>query len=451
MRPHRPFLFARRVPRAAHALLCLSVIAGLTLAGVTFGGGSARADDWGQPCSDPLDQLQTWEGNSQTTLVSIPAHQPTEQEQYYNLGIPYSFDGEIFAPPNETPVPAGGFPAVILAHGHGGDKCNLSWLAQDLAGHGYVTLVFTVCHDQDLCDSSQAQASDEMDAIDSSIGDLEESFNPSNLTGNPYLSVTNTNNIALVGHSEGAIAVSTYQAQSIDFGDGVGFVPNDSYNPAVKTIVGLDNLVHTVMGDTGHPGKAGGGCTQPVQNTFEESVPALGLASIRNCMGIDPPPNGPDMSLRWNKENAFNNFRAASQPSMELAMRDFVHKSFGLNCETQDEWASYGSQAKCRNATNIDHQEIAYYTLAWFDYFLEGQTSAENQLLSPTMQMDEPAGSRQTDQVLQDPVNGYHQINTRNDFCSGAYLPGVDTDDFQAWVDDHQTAQCPDPLPPVVS
>src|SRR4029077_3278261 len=41
-----------------------------------------------------------------------------------------------------TPAYAGHRPAIVLAHGNGGNQCALAWAARLLAAHGYVTLTF---------------------------------------------------------------------------------------------------------------------------------------------------------------------------------------------------------------------------------------------------------------------------------------------------------------------
>ena len=73
-------------------------------------------------------------GESVSETVSIPSlTQPGGITQ---------FTGTILRPADQTAFP-GPRPVVLLQHGLGGNQCAQWWTAQDLAGHGYIALVWT--------------------------------------------------------------------------------------------------------------------------------------------------------------------------------------------------------------------------------------------------------------------------------------------------------------------
>ena len=95
-------------------------------------GGSAAPAQAADPC--PSQPHFDWMGASVSETVSIPSlAQPN--------GIT-AYDGTIVKPADNVAFP-GTRPVVLIQHGLGGNQCGLWWIAQELAGHGYIAVVWT--------------------------------------------------------------------------------------------------------------------------------------------------------------------------------------------------------------------------------------------------------------------------------------------------------------------
>ena len=146
-------------------------------------------------------------------------------------------------------------PGIVLLHGKGGQKCALWWAARLLAGKNYETVVLTFPSGGPVADAEASAAT----ATRSATAWLRSNQNP-------YHSNLNRHDIALVGHSLGAIAAQDVQQD-----------PSLAY---IRTIVALDNLRKYLDGD---PGGAVTCDPAMLARPITPRVPALGLGSETGC------------------------------------------------------------------------------------------------------------------------------------------------------------------------
>jgi hypothetical protein len=240
------------------------------------------------------------------------------------------------------------------------------WAARDLAGHGYIAVTIdpqgvgkSGTFSNPPCSVPPAdptqpcpgvpwqQASNYVDAIETGLNFLLSRHDPFR----PHL---DPSRLGAAGHSLSARAVS--YAEMID--------------PRIKAIVAWDNLASDLTGDAGSPSGGGvagqliGGELPGSSIPITPTVPALGEASDNR--GTTEPTNAdPDQ-----KKTAFEKWRAAGVPSMEVVFKGVNHFQWAQNNTTP-------------NDTNIRNFE--YYTRAWFDRFLMGDLAATTRLLATTV------------------------------------------------------------------
>lgn len=301
---------------AATAALALLVVG----AGTASADAAERVVVGAKPCPD--EATYPWMGNSIAKRVTVPSlTTPAGIEGY---------EGTILRPTDSAAYP-GPRPVVVLQHGNNGDQCRLWWVAQDLAGHGYVALVWTVPNA-----STQQNFIRSVDATRSALAFVR--------TGaNPYLSSSDPTQIAVAGSSLGAVVTSYVQGDP---------------DPAVRAAVALDNLVPAVPSDGGM-GEGEGLCgNAEAAIPVTPRVPALGFAKDEPCGGnLDP----------FSKQPAFTLWRNAGIPSMEVIMAGFEHTDFMAN----------GSEAQ--------RLDVSHYLLAWLDRWLLDAPDATDRLLADTV------------------------------------------------------------------
>lgn len=343
----------RELTAATTAVLAL-VIA-LSWIGQAEAESSARAVIGAKPC--PGEATYAWMGSSRAKTVTVPS-----------LTEPYgttSYPGTILKPTDTIAYP-GPRPVVVLQHGNNGDQCRLWWVAQDLAGHGYVTLTWTV-----PSASTQQNFIRSVDATRSALAFARGA-------GNPYLPVTDSSRMAILGASLGAITTSYVQ------GDG---------DPSVRAAIGFDNLVPSVPAGSGEDGEEGLCSGSEGILDVVPKVPALGFDADGTC-------ENPDGPVAESKRGAFRLWRDAGIPHVELVMDNYGHTDFMAN----------GSESQ--------RLEISHYVRAWLDLWLGGDATGEDRMLAETV------NGRPTSTLL-DP-----------DLKSAAFLPPrVDTPDLIAWFD----------------
>ena len=283
--------------------------------------GSPASASAANPC--PAQAHYDWMGNSSSETVSIPSlGQPT--------GIT-AYDGTILRPADATAYP-GPRPVVLIQHGLGGNQCANWWTAQDLAGHGYIAVVWTAPQG-----SSPTQAfGNAVDAMHSALAFVRT---PSN----PYVAQTDTTRVALAGHSLGSIVASFVQSEG---------------DPGVRAIIALDTLRRWANGD---PGGAVFECASPQALEITPRVPALGFAKDEPCNAK------PDYAPADLKLPGFLHWREAGVPTFELVMATYNHLDF----------ATPGSEQK--------HRDLSYFIEAWLDRWVGGDVTADSRLLADTV------------------------------------------------------------------
>jgi dienelactone hydrolase len=272
------------------------------------------------------------------------------------------------------PKPNTKLPAVVIVPGSGpGVQSFYHWAARDLAGHGYVALAVdpqgagrsdTFGHPPALDGVPFQQAGNFVDAFASGIAFLAKQ----KVAGR----------FGVAGHSLGARAASWIQ----------------TVDRRIKAVVAWDNLASDLQGDEGSA--SGGGAAAAIiggelpsdSKPVTPRVPALGMASDNRGGANDDPDQ---------KKTAYEVWRKARVPSMELVMRDVGHNNF----------------AQTRQNTESARFELfAYYTRAWFDRFLRNDRTATQRLIANTVV------KRPRKDVLSET------------FRSAAYLDGIDCADF---------------------
>jgi dienelactone hydrolase len=283
----------------------------------------------------------------------------------------------VFAP---APLPEAPVPAVVMLPGSiVGVQAGYHWAARDLAGHGYLAVTvdpqgvgksdmvaWLPCEVPPCGDVGQQpwfiSLPSWLDALDSSLGFLAS-------PENPYRAVTDPGRLGAAGHSLGAHAVSVAQQR----------------DPRLDAIVAWDNLVMQEHGDDGSAKCVGSG---PV---IAPRLPAMGQAGEAcGFQAYDA------------KATAFDAWRAAGIPSMELVFRGEEHINWSQKRDTN---ASFGG-------AETSLHRFAHYGRAWFDLWLRGDASAPERLLAG---LDLPRAD---------------MLSAR--FRSGAYLPaqGIDCPDL---------------------
>jgi dienelactone hydrolase len=171
-----------------------------------------------------------------------------------------------------------------------------------------------------------------------------------NTAYNPLWQLVDTSRIGLAGHSFGAAGVS-YIGQS---------------DPRVKTLVAWDNLAAP------DPNRGGPTSVKPCPaNPAARSVPritkpALGMSAD---YFIPPVPNTSDPDPLA-KSTESREYTKAGVDTGEIIIRGGTHYDF--------DWIpNPGFPASLRGA-----DEIAWYTQAWFDKYLKGESSADSRLLT---------------------------------------------------------------------
>jgi dienelactone hydrolase len=289
----------------------------------------------------------------------------------------------VFAP---APQPLSKLPAVVMLPGSiVGVQAGDQWAARDLAGHGYVAVtidpqgqgrseLFSLPPCQRPGDFGCADVEQQpwfisipnwLDALSSALDWLPTA-------ADPFGDLVDTSRLGATGHSLGAHVVSLAQGTE----------------PRLKAIVAWDNLASLDQGDAGSAKCFGSG------NAVVPRVPAMGQAS--EACGILPPEA---------KKTAYERWRAAGLPTMELVFRGAEHIDWH---QARDANGFGGNESQLRL--------FEHYQRAWFDRFLRGDTSADARLLAPS-------------------VDGVPRAALLSEqFLSAAFLPdlGIDCADFRA-------------------
>jgi hypothetical protein len=237
-----------------------------------------------------------------------------------NVTIPQRGGGaalaaKIFAP--NAALQTAPCPAIAILPGGGGSPITtVEWAAQLLAASGYVVIAVK----PELPNSVNSYDNAARSGIDYLVS-----------ASNPFSKSTNTNLIGVAGWSLGAFALSITQEQ----------------DTRIKAYVGWDNLV---MSETGDAGTAN--CIGTPRGVRTPRVPALGEAS-------DTCHDGRSADA---KKTAFEHWKAAKQPVMEVVIKNATHFW----------WSDEGTEAQ--------HDLLHYYTRGWFDRWLKQDAGAAGRL-----------------------------------------------------------------------
>jgi hypothetical protein len=264
-------------------------------------------------------------GTLDTLAVTVstppPPPPPPAGIQRQDVTIPQRGGGtlqaRVYAPQSASSL----YPAVSLLPGGGAPIDSVDWAAEGLARAGYVVIITQP--------SSGGSVAAYNTAARSGIDYLLSS-------ANPFAAVTRPTGVGIAGWSLGARALSRTQEE----------------DTRVGAMVAWDNLALSETGDAGSPNCAG---SMPT-STRQPRVPAMGQASDF-C--------GPPGETVETKKTAYEAWRAAGQPAMQVVLGSSTHFVWG----TQGVGTPRQSQA-------------LYYTNAWFDRWLKGDTSATIRLLS---------------------------------------------------------------------
>jgi hypothetical protein len=242
---------------------------------------------------------------------------------------------------------SGPYPAISMLPGGGAPIDSVVWAASGLADAGYVVIVTQP--------SSGGSLSAYNTAAISGIDYLRSS-------NNPYAAITSAEKVGVAGWSLGARALSRTQEE----------------DARIDALVAWDNLAVIESGDVGAPNCRG---TVPSSRRTPR-VPAMGQASDY-C--------GPPNETVEDKKYAYEWWRSNSQPTMQVVFENSDHFVWG----TQGNGSAKQGYA-------------LYYTKAWFDRWLKGDTNATSRLLARTIN-GQPISS-----VLSDRFRSAASFDSRN-------------------------------------
>ena len=295
--------------------------------------------------------------------------------------------GVLFAPEN-IDFAHDKLPVVIIDPGsESGVQAQYQWSARELAANGYIALAV----DPQGIGNSELVAYPQtvdnyIDAVVSGLDFIESADNP--LRNNSDLE-----RMGAAGHSLSAWAISLLQGEDL----------------RLKAIVAWDNLASKANGDHGTTGFGGpavisdqisstvfAGEPTPIYplRPVTPRVPALGEAN-------DAKPGLDAMLDPETKKTAYNIWREAGVPSMEISFAGAAHIDWGQAGTASEDSAGARSQQL---------RQFQYYTRAWFDLWLKQDRSAVTRLTAA--------------QVAEQPLASL----LSSQFRSALYLPGVGID-----------------------
>jgi len=310
----------------------------------------------GGTTTDPFRTLARWTaaGRGRVQPISFPATDGA------------TLNGYLFEPPASV---AGPYPAVVITTGSiQGYQQMYFWAAEGLAEAGYMVLTYDVqgqgdsdtfpassnCPNPNSCQGVPFQQSynfyqgteDALNYLFSTPASPYTSPSVPGSTFNPAHADLDTTRVGIAGHSLGASAVS--QVGQCD--------------PRVKAIVAWDNLAPT-SGPCNQPGLVTGFPAGTPANPTD-SVPALGFNS-EYFFNPEPMSSPPDPQ---SKAAAYQQLTQAGTDAMQVALRSSMH-------------LEYSYVPYILPASRLGERVAFYYTLAWFDRYLRGSSTAYDRLI----------------------------------------------------------------------
>lgn len=306
--------------------------------------------------TDPFRTIRRWKaaGRGRVSNISFPAADGA------------TLNGHIFRPPASVKGP---YPGVVITTGSiQGYQQMYFWAAEGLAEAGYMVMTYDVqgqgnsdtlpaqqnCTGPQSCQGVPFQQSynfyqgteDALNYFFSSAKHPYTSPSAPATTGiyNRFSRQLDRDHVGLAGHSLGASAVS--------------FV--GQCDPRVTAIVAWDNLAPdsgtcAAQIPTGLPGDA------PAKPTM--TVPALGINS-EYFLNQEPMQSPPDPQ---SKAAGYQQLVKAGTDAMQIALRSSTH-------------LEYTYVPYILPASRLGERVAFYYTLAWFDRYVKGDTRATDRL-----------------------------------------------------------------------
>jgi len=313
----------------------------------------------GGTTTDPFRTLARWSaaGRGRVQAISFPAADGA------------TLNGYVFEPPASVPGP---YPAVVITTGSiQGYQQMYFWAAEGLAEAGYMVLTYDVqgqgnsdtfpassnCPNPNSCQGVPFQQSynfyqgteDALNYLFSTPVSPYASPSAPGSTYNPAYADLDTARVGIAGHSLGASAVS--QVGQCD--------------PRVKAIAAWDNLAPT-SGPCNRPGLVTGFPAGTPANPTD-AVPALGFNS-EYFFNPEPMSSPPDPQ---SKAAAYQQLTQAGTDAMQVGLRSSMH-------------LEYSYVPYILPASRLGERVAFYYTLAWFDRYLRGSSTAYDRLIGQT-------------------------------------------------------------------
>ncbi|HEY1357326.1 MAG TPA: hypothetical protein VGF21_03385 [Thermoleophilaceae bacterium] len=296
----------------------------------------------GGTTTDPFRTTDRWTaaGRGRVDKISFPASDGA------------TLNGYIFRPPAKVKGP---YPGVVITTGSiQGYQEMYFWAAEGLAEAGYEVMTYDVqgqgnsdtlpanCAGPDDCPGVPFQQDYNF------FQGAEDSLNFFLSAKNPGRTQLDAKRIGIAGHSLGASAVSV-----------VG-----QCDPRVKAIVAWDNLAEAT-GTCKDQVPEGLPTTAPAKPALK--TPALGINS-EYFFNPEPMSEAPDPQ---SKAAAFKQLSGAGTDTMQIALRSSTH-------------LEYTYVPYILPASQIGERVAFYYTLAWLDRYVRGQSSATQRLTAKT-------------------------------------------------------------------
>lgn len=325
-------------------------------------------------------------GDSIVAQVQFPYSPAPDPMRYY--------EGAILRPADTALYP-GKRPVVLIQHGWGNDMCSLWWVAQYLAGHGFVATIHETPFFGDPDDFFIRVLEDMPLIINADLAVIDYLGSNDNI----FADFTDATKLGYAGHGVGSMAAS--------------YIPGQHPELGIDAVAALNNLRALVVGD---PGGVYDECLVEPQIRTLPTVPALGIAMDEPCES-NPTNTGPTLKIvgwEWWKSYAI--------PSMEVVMRGYGDSDFVGDNDGTDAW-----------------KDMGHYLDAWFGRWLNGDPTRTDDLLTATL-------------------NGRPTIEALSErYRSAAYLPPEnDTGDLVSCLkglircdgrNDSDPDPDPDPLP----
>lgn len=314
---------------------------------------TARATDTADdPCADTTTWTKPepaeWMGAADSVAVRFPARTGA------------CLAGVLYTPADGLEVQR---PAVVIVPGTGGGGDAQWWAAHDLAGHGYAALIVA------------PQGQDDSDAL-GSPPPCQPTLDPTARLGQQCQGLPPATNIDNYADAISAgidwllspaspVPVDPYRVGAAGFSQGSrGATLSQMTDDRVRAVVAWDNLTSDTAGDDGAPS---GGGTQGALIAGQNPTSSYPITPRVPAMGMASDGGTGDAEV---KKTAYEHWRAAGVPSMEVVFADTAHGDFSQRGTATPEEA-----ARLRPK--------AQFTRGWFDLWLRSDPRALEEAAGP--------------------------------------------------------------------